>query len=97
MLSVTKGENIGNKDFDDFQGEVTRLKQLINDEPNNLQRFESLIYKFLIDESQKTDITLQKKNLKMAFYRYKLAEDLLMEIAKGIIVLQKRLQENTDL
>ena len=97
MLSITRGEAIGNKDFDDFQGEVTRLKQLISDEPNNLQKFESLIYKFIIDECFKTDQTLQKKNLKIAFYRYKLTEDFLKEIANGIIVLQKRLQEDADL
>ena len=51
MLSITKGEAIGNKDFDDFQGEVTRLKKLISEEPKNLQKFEELISKFIMIRS----------------------------------------------
>jgi hypothetical protein len=55
-------ESLANTDFDNFQSEVTKFKGLISSNPSNLQKFESLLYKFLVDELKKTDHLLVKKS-----------------------------------
>jgi uncharacterized protein YggL (DUF469 family) len=61
-MSNLKMESLTNTDFDNFQSEVTKFKGLISSNPSNLQKFESLLYKFLVDELKKTDHLLAKKS-----------------------------------
>lgn len=75
----------------DFENEVIKLKNLINDDKKNLRLYESHLTNFQKDEIDNTDAILARKEIKKAFLRYKSLEELLIVIANGIMELNREM------